>query len=543
MKKINIPEDIERSIINDHNNNISLRKIVDTYGYSFTVIHKLVKSYKQKNAINNHYKEKNGFDLIAKCKKTGKEFFDYKNDSGALTIHIFGLYPELKKLSKYKRKGIEFETGKFWYDQYFYFTYKKHKEVKKCDYCNWTTTDINNVAGSYGSHLLNVHNITISEHILKYPSDSDYFRTHLSKMEPKDGIECKICGRKFSQLNHTHLRTHNITVYDYKLKYGAIITSKKTKKKLSNLWNKSLKHSSFKKVSKYEQEIIDTIPDVKFIQGDRRILDGFEIDLVCEEKKIGIEIDGVFYHSEIGGKKDKKYHLNKTTQAEKKGYQLIHIFEDEFIYKKDIVINKLRYILGVSKPKKIHGRKCVIRECSLSEKSVFLDKNHIQGDNNSPHNIGAFYDNELVAVMSFDNKRSMNKEKNHNTQTYDITRFAIKNDYHINGIGSKILTYFIKKYNPNRIITFADRRWSNKYNIYQKIGFVLEKTLPPDYFYVNSRISRYKRFHKFGFGKGSIRKLNPKVYHPDKTEWEMMQELGYDRIWDCGKFKYVMIIS
>ena len=25
----------------------------------------------------------------------------------------------------------------------------------------------------------------------------------------------------------------------------------------------------------------------------------------------------------------------------------------------------------------------------------------------------------------------------------------------------------------------------------------------------------------------------------DMTEWEMARELGYDRIWDCGLFRYV----
>jgi very-short-patch-repair endonuclease len=543
MKKIDIPQNIKESIITDYNNNISIRKLVDEYKYSFTVIQKLINSNKQEIKPEDNYPKKEGYCITVKCKKTGKEFTDFKNESGVLTTHVFGLYPEVSHLSKYKRKNIEHRTGKFWYDNYFDIIYKKQIEEKKCHYCDWTTTDVNNAAGSYGNHLLNVHNITITDHIAKHPEDTDYFKTWLSKQPPKDGIKCEICGKMFSQLNHTHLRTHGISVFDYKLKYGNVITSKRTKKKLNVLWNKSLKHNGFKKTSKYEKEIIDAIPEVKFIQGDRKILNGLEIDLVCEEKKICVEIDGVFYHSEIGGKKDKKYHLNKTIKAEEAGYKLIHIFEDEFIYKKDIVINKLKNILGVPASKKIHGRKCVIKDCSLSEKSVFLNENHIQGDNNTTHCIGAYFKDELVAIMSFDNKRPMNKEKNHNTDTYDISRFVVKNMYHINGIGSKILTHFIKKYNPDKIITFADRRWSNLDNIYNKLGFVLVKTLPPDYFYVNSRVSRYRRFHKFGFGKGMIKKFNPQIFHPDKTEWEMMQVMGYDRIWDCGKYKYVMILN
>ena len=28
----------------------------------------------------------------------------------------------------------------------------------------------------------------------------------------------------------------------------------------------------------------------------------------------------------------------------------------------------------------------------------------------------------------------------------------------------------------------------------------------------------------------------------DKSEWQLMQELGYDRIWDSGKIKWSKII-
>jgi len=105
---------------------------------------------------------------------------------------------------------------------------------------------------------------------------------------------------------------------------------------------------------------------------------------------------------------------------------------------------------------------------------------------------------------------------------------------------NKLLKYFIKNYSPNKIISFGDIRWvlDGNDNVYTKSGFKLTKTLPPDYSYHNSKISRYDRLHKFSFGKNSIKKKYPHIFDPAKTEWEMMQELGFDRIWDCGKFKY-----
>jgi GT2 family glycosyltransferase len=59
----------------------------------------------------------------------------------------------------------------------------------------------------------------------------------------------------------------------------------------------------------------------------------------------------------------------------------------------------------------------------------------------------------------------------------------------------------------------------------------------PKIYYYNSKIDRYRRFHKFGFGKNNLKKRFPELDY-NKTEKELTSELGYDRIWDCGLYKY-----
>lgn len=76
--------------------------------------------------------------------------------------------------------------------------------------------------------------------------------------------------------------------------------------------------------------------------------------------------------------------------------------------------------------------------------------------------------------------------------------------------------------------------------MYIKLGFSCEKTIGPDYKYFNPKISRNKRLHKFSFGKKALKNKFPDIYFDSKTEWEIMQEAGYDRIWDCGKYRYVL---
>jgi hypothetical protein len=104
-----------------------------------------------------------------------------------------------------------------------------------------------------------------------------------------------------------------------------------------------------------------------------------------------------------------------------------------------------------------------------------------------------------------------------------------------------MFSYFVRKYEPEKIISFADRRWtvSEKNNLYTKLGFVFDKFTPPDYKYYSAKNkeNKYKRIHKMFFNK---KKLNKKYGFPlTMTETEMAKELGYDRIWDCGLIKYV----
>lgn len=57
-----------------------------------------------------------------------------------------------------------------------------------------------------------------------------------------------------------------------------------------------------------------------------------EIDFLCltnTNKKVAIELDGLYWHSNIFKPTD--YHINKTNKCLDAEIQLIHIFEDEWL--------------------------------------------------------------------------------------------------------------------------------------------------------------------------------------------------------------------
>ena len=79
--------------------------------------------------------------------------------------------------------------------------------------------------------------------------------------------------------------------------------------------------------------------------------------------------------------------------------------------------------------------------------------------------------------------------------------------------------------------------------MYTKLGFNLVKTIKPTYTYYNTDYNRYTRFHKFNFRKKVLLKKYPDQVTSDMTETEMAKILGFDRIWDCGLFKYELTIA
>ena len=146
--------------------------------------------------------------------------------------------------------------------------------------------------------------------------------------------------------------------------------------------------------------------------------------------------------------------------------------------------------------------------------------NDLLGEDESLVNVGAYYNNELISVITFN-------------QENEILRFSTIRGYNECDIFPELLSYFIKKYQPKQIISYADRRWSNG-NVYEKNGFIKISDGMPNYWYMPTYDIR---IHRNIFNKQYL-STNLPIYDETLTEWENMQLNGYDRIWDCGNFKY-----
>jgi hypothetical protein len=287
--------------------------------------------------------------------------------------------------------------------------------------------------------------------------------------------------------------------------------------------------------SKIEEEIFNFIKSlgISAVQRIRSIIPPKELDIYIPEKQIAIEFNGLIWHSERFGNKPKTYHIEKTKLCEEKGIHLIHILEDEWLNKQNIVKYRLKNILGVT-DKSIYARNCEIIEISIKDANRFLNEYHIQSEGKSSIRYGAFYNNELVAVMTFGKPRLALGNKIKSDNVYEMVRFCI-GSINVVGIADRLFKTFIKKYKPMKVISYADRRWTSKNNVYDKLGFKLVSDGSPNYWYFKK--SDIDRYHRFNFRKDVLNK-KLQIFNSDLTEWENMQLNGYDRIWDCGSLKY-----
>ena len=269
-----------------------------------------------------------------------------------------------------------------------------------------------------------------------------------------------------------------------------------------------------------ENELYDYITGIyngEIIQSYR---DGLEIDIYLPELKLGFEFNGIYWHSEE--KRGKNYHYDKTNYFNDKGIRVIHIWEDDWMYKNDVVKSQIINWLGLTS-NKIYARKCDVRVMN-DPKIVrkFLNDNHIQGYVISVLKLGLYHNDYLVGMMIFDHSEGRKKMGD---DEWNLARFCNKLGTNVIGGASKLMKYFVEHYKPSRIISYADRDWSFG-DLYYKLGLDLVSKSKPDYKYIVDGL----RVHKSRYKKNN---LNTKL-----TEKQEMVKRNIDRVYDCGKLKF-----
>lgn len=289
-------------------------------------------------------------------------------------------------------------------------------------------------------------------------------------------------------------------------------------------------YHSKRSVSEQQIEIKKYIESLGFDvrMSDRTILKPREIDLVIDEKKIGIEFCGIWCHSEgYDGSKNSQYHISKTNEAEAAGYQLLCIYDTEWNDPTGRKIWKsiIRHKLGITQ-RKIYARNCELREIDSITSNVFMDQNHLQGHVRTSHHIGIFFNDELVAALSFGKSRTSDQT--------EIIRMATKRNTVVVGGVSKLINYV--KQNANSILCFSDRRYSSILNCGYSSALTYSGMTGANWW--GFRRKEYVLYSRHKFMKHKLKDLLGDAYDETKTAFENMIDNKYDRIWDSGSLKF-----
>lgn len=256
----------------------------------------------------------------------------------------------------------------------------------------------------------------------------------------------------------------------------------------------------------------------------RDIIDG-ELDIVIDDSNIALEYCGLYWHSDAI-RPNKNYHKLKLDACNTAGLRLVTIFEDEWINTPDIVKGRLLYALGLN-GSSYYGRNCKVVELTAVDARIFLDRYHLQGFTGASIHLGLMHGETLVSVMSFSKPKRQTSP-----HQWELARF-VSNGVVVGG-ASKLFSHFVSLKNPQTIVSFSDNRWYGG-GVYTTLGFTHDGDIPPDYYYVKG----LHRSHKSRYRKSRIAAKFGYEFTTNETERDAMRTLGYNRIYDCGKKRWI----
>ena len=296
-------------------------------------------------------------------------------------------------------------------------------------------------------------------------------------------------------------------------------------------------------VSKGEQELYDVVlkmcPDA--VQSDHSVLGRRELDIYIPSKKIAIEFNGVYWHSDKI--KPKKYHYDKWKDCKEKGIRLIQILDIDWKNNREKMLSIIKHAIGNNDLRKVNARQCIIVDLKAKEVENFFYENHPQGPVRNPINHGLISpEGDLVAVMSFGFGKT-SRGSSAKTATWELSRYATS--CVVRGGASKLFKHFLRTYCPKEVKSFSMNDWFGG-GLYEKLGFVGEE-IPVDYRVYHPKLGIVPK------SKWQRREIPKRIkdlgiaesYDPStdkRTEKEMEDLMGALRIWDSGKIRWELVL-
>ena len=190
--------------------------------------------------------------------------------------------------------------------------------------------------------------------------------------------------------------------------------------------------------SKWQLEIMSYVAGlgVSAIIDDRRTISPLELDISIPSHSFSIECNGLYWHSQ-----DYTHHWMhqyKTDLTRKLGIKLMHLFEDEWRNKSEIIKSMIKSRLG--KTTHVYARSLTVSKVSQTESAAFFAHNHIDGSVKSSVTIG-LRDRKGTLLLAMSLRRPHQKKWK---DYVEVARFATLQGHTVVGGLSRLSTHSLK---------------------------------------------------------------------------------------------------
>lgn len=301
------------------------------------------------------------------------------------------------------------------------------------------------------------------------------------------------------------------------------------------------------------------VPGSPVLSDDHTVLpSGKELDIVVPDHHLAIEFNDIFSHSEQAvferhaKPRPHSYHAHKTREASSQGYQLVHVWEDDWLHRRELVLRALAHrlhavdrlpdVLPDINPlacQRLYARNLTARRVHGGVARRFWQDNHLQGPVHCTVNIGLYDQNNVLRALLGVGRKNHGSRVSLPDGTWDIQRYATLGV--IVGGFTKLLAYAETLVPVDTWTSWSDDDISDG-GMYQAAGFVVDKRQAPSYSYVG-RKTRWERVHRSTYTKQRFINDPDLTYQSGQTEHEAALANKLYRIYDAGKTRWVKTVA
>lgn len=227
------------------------------------------------------------------------------------------------------------------------------------------------------------------------------------------------------------------------------------------------------------------------------------------------------------------YFQEKTFEYTARGIQLIHLWQDYWVTRQEIVRSRIATLSGSNI--RIHARRTSVQRINRDVMRSFCEVNHLQGYVNARYNYGLLVDGQLMAAASFSAGRTVMR---HGVagRSFELMRYSSLLHHRVIGGLGKLVSLFTKELNPDDIMTYADLDWASGKG-YQALHFIQTAFSPPQTFWIHP--AEMIRYYPHRLPPQLTDEFCRQNKYANKDDF--LKDKGYIRIYNAGNLKYLLV--